>query len=116
MRSYGPINRTQVATITDEDTGEVREIVRRPNLSIFSGDTDVWLVSSIEEYDPETGKAAHGAIFTKRVILPPAEPIVVSAADALTVSLHPDPAGSISTTSPSCWATPPPTFRPSWEG
>lgn len=87
-RSYGPINRTQVATITDEDTGEVREIVRRPNLAIFADDPDVWLVSSIEDYDPETGKASHGPIFSKRVILPPAAPVVLGAADALTVSLH----------------------------
>jgi adenine-specific DNA methylase len=88
VRSFGPINRTQSVTITDEDTGEVREIVRRPNLAIFADDPDVWLVSSIEEYDPETGKASHGPIFDKRVILPPAQPIVVNAADALTVSLH----------------------------
>ena len=88
VRSFGPINRTQSVTITDEDTGEVREIVRRPNLAIFADDPDVWLVSSIEEYDPETGKASHGPIFNKRVILPPAQPIVVDATDALTVSLH----------------------------
>ena len=88
VRSYGPINRTQVVTITDEDTGEVRETVRRPNLAIFADDPDVWLVSSIEEYDPETGKASHGPIFDKRVILPPAQRVVANAADALTVSLH----------------------------
>jgi N12 class adenine-specific DNA methylase/adenine-specific DNA methylase len=88
VRSFGPINRTQSVTITDEDTGEVREIVRRPNLAIFADDPDVWLVSSIEEYDPETGKASHGPIFDKRIILPPAQPIIVDAADALTVSLH----------------------------
>lgn len=88
VRSFGPINRTQSVTITDEDTGEVREIVRLPNLAIFADDPDVWLVSSIEEYDPETGRASHGPIFDKRVILPPAQPIIVNAADALTVSLH----------------------------
>ncbi len=88
VRSFGPINRTQAVAITDEDTGEVREIVRRPNLAIFADDPDVWLVSSIEEHDPETGKASHGPIFDKRVILPPAQPVVVNAGDALTVSLH----------------------------
>lgn len=48
----------------------------------------MWLVSSIEEYDPETGHASHGPIFNRRVILPPAQPVIVNAADALTVSLH----------------------------
>lgn len=88
VRSFGPINRTQTVTILDEDTGAVREIVRRPNLAIFADDPDVWLVSSIEEYDPETGHASHGPIFERRVILPPAKPVIVNAADALTVSLH----------------------------
>lgn len=88
VRSYGPINRTQAITITDEDTGETRETVRRPNLSVFADDPDVWLVSSIEEYDPETGSATRGPIFDKRVILPPAEPVVITAADALSVCLH----------------------------
>jgi N12 class adenine-specific DNA methylase len=88
VRSFGPINRTQTVSIVDEDTGAVREIVRRPNLAIFADDPDVWLVSSIEEYDPETGHASHGPIFSKRVILPPSQPIIVNAADALTVSLH----------------------------
>jgi adenine-specific DNA methylase len=32
VRSYGPINRTKVVTITDRDTGESHEIVRRLNL------------------------------------------------------------------------------------
>ena len=88
VRSYGPINRTQVVTVTDEDTGEVKEIVRRPNLAIFADDPDVWLISSIEEYDPDTRTATHGPIFDKRVILPPAQPMVINAADALSVSLH----------------------------
>jgi len=87
-RSYGPINRIQTVTVIDEDTGEVREIVRRPNLAIFADDPDVWLVASIEGYDPETGTAQRGPIFEKRVIHPPAEPVVVTAADALSVSLH----------------------------
>ncbi|MGH7085798.1 MAG: lactate dehydrogenase, partial [Acetobacteraceae bacterium] len=50
VRSYGPINRTEIVAARDEGTGEVREIVRRPNLAIFADDPDVWLVSSIEEY------------------------------------------------------------------
>lgn len=88
VRDYGPINRTEIVTAGDEETGEVREIVRRPNLAILADDPDVWLVSSIEEYDPETRTARPGPIFDQRVIRPPAEPIVVTAADALSVSLH----------------------------
>ncbi|MGH7077576.1 MAG: lactate dehydrogenase, partial [Acetobacteraceae bacterium] len=88
VRSFGAINRTEVVAVSDEETGQVREIVRRPNLAIFADDPDVWLVSSIEEYDPETRTARPGPIFDQRVIRPPAEPVVVTAADALPVSLH----------------------------
>jgi hypothetical protein len=87
-RNFGPINRTEIATITDEDTGATKEIVRRPNLAPFADDPDVWLVASIEDYDQETGKARHGAIFNQRVIHPPAPPKIVTASDALTVCLH----------------------------
>jgi N12 class adenine-specific DNA methylase len=88
VRSFGPINKTEITTITDEDTGETREMVRRPNIAPFADDPDVWLVASIEEYDQETGKARHGAIFTQRVIHPPKAPVIVTAADALSVCLH----------------------------
>jgi N12 class adenine-specific DNA methylase/adenine-specific DNA methylase len=87
VRSFGPINLTSVSTSTDEATGEVRESVRRPNLQPFLDDPDSWLVSSIEEYDLETGKATKGPIFIDRVIHAPAEPVIVSAADALAVTL-----------------------------
>ncbi|MDT8267609.1 hypothetical protein RQ832_30485, partial [Roseomonas sp. DSM 102946] len=87
LRAFGPINLTNVSTSTDEETGEVRETVRRPNLQPFLDDPDCWLVSSIEEYDPETGTACKGPIFTERVIHTPAEPVIVSAADALAVTL-----------------------------
>jgi N12 class adenine-specific DNA methylase len=88
VRNFGPINRTEITTITDEDSGATKEIVRRPNLAPFADDPDVWLVASIEDYDQETGKARHGAIFTQRVIHPPAPPNIVTASDALTVCLH----------------------------
>lgn len=88
LRNFGPINKTDVTIITDETTGRTKEVVRRPNLAPFADDPDVWLVASIEDYDAERNQAKHGAIFSQRVILPPASPQIVTAADALTVSLH----------------------------
>ena len=88
VRQFGPINQTSISTGTDPKTGETRETVRRPNLSPFLDDPDVWLVSSIEGYDEETGLGSMGPIFSERVIHPPAEPVITSAADALAVTLH----------------------------
>jgi N12 class adenine-specific DNA methylase len=88
LRAFGPINKTEINSVVDEETGATKEYVRRPNLAPFMDDPDVWLVSSIEDYDAETGKARHGAIFSQRVVNPPAAPIVLTAADALTVCLH----------------------------
>jgi N12 class adenine-specific DNA methylase len=45
-------------------------------------------VSSIEDYDAETGVAKPGPIFTERVFHPPVMPEIASAADALAVALH----------------------------
>ena len=87
-RNFGPINLTSVSTSTDLKTGEERETVRRPNLQPFLDDPDCWLVSSIEHYDEDTGTAKPGPIFSERVIHPPAAPLVVTAADALAVTLH----------------------------
>ena len=67
---------------------EERETQRRPNLAPFADDPDVWLVSSIEEYDEDTDTARPGPLFSERVIHPPAEPVITSAADALAVTLH----------------------------
>ena len=86
-REFGPINLTTISETTGPD-GDVRESMRRPNLQPFLDDPDVWLVSSIEEYDAETGVAKHGPIFTERVLHPPVTPEVASAADALAVALH----------------------------
>lgn len=87
-RNFGPINLTSVSTSTDSRTGEERETVRRPNLQPFLDDPDCWLVSSIEHYDEDTGTARPGPIFSERVIHLPAAPLVVTAADALAVTLH----------------------------
>ena len=86
-REFGPINLTTLSETTGAD-GEVRETARRPNLQPFLDDPDVWLVSSIEDYDAETGIARQGPIFTERVLHPPVTPQVTSAADALAVALH----------------------------
>ncbi|RWI62182.1 MAG: lactate dehydrogenase [Mesorhizobium sp.] len=88
VRAFGPINTTVVSTTEDQETGEVRETHRRPNLQPFLDDPDCWLVASIEEYDLESDTAKPGPIFTERVISPPTPPVITSAADALAVVLN----------------------------
>ncbi|MDH6262313.1 helicase-related protein [Bradyrhizobium sp. BR13661] len=88
VRDFGPINTTVVSSLEDEETGEVRETHRRPNLAPFADDPDCWLVASIEDYDLETNTARPGPIFTERVIAPPPAPVIASAADALAVVLN----------------------------
>ncbi|MDL2403140.1 helicase-related protein [Rhizobium mayense] len=88
VRDFGPINHTMVSISEDEETGEVRETHRRPNLAPFLDDPDCWLVASIEDYDLETDTARPGPIFSERVIAPPAPPVITSAADALAVVLN----------------------------
>jgi len=87
-RNFGPLNLTSLSSSIDPKTGEERETVRRPNLQPFLDDPDCWLVSSIEHYDEDSGLAKQGPIFTERVIHPPAAPLVVTAADALAVTLQ----------------------------
>src|SRR5206468_10596297 len=88
VRDFGPINTTVVSSLEDEETGEVRETHRRPNLAPFADDPDCWLVASIEDYDLESGLARMGPIFRERVIAPPAAPLIATAADALAVTLN----------------------------
>ncbi|MGO7401974.1 lactate dehydrogenase (plasmid) [Rhizobium ruizarguesonis] len=88
VREFGPINFTSVSTTEDQETGEVREVHRRPNLAPFLDDPDCWLVASIEDYDLETNTARPGPIFTERVIAPPPAPVITSALDALAVVLN----------------------------
>ncbi|MCZ0737721.1 Eco57I restriction-modification methylase domain-containing protein [Phreatobacter sp. AB_2022a] len=88
VRDFGPINHTTVSISEDDETGEVRETHRRPNLQPFLDDPDCWLVASIENYDLDTDTAKPGPIFTERVIAPPAPPVITSAADALAVVLN----------------------------
>ena len=87
LRYFGPINHTVITVTLDPETGEEREIHRRPNLAPFVDDPDCWLVASIEDYDLESGLARMGPVFADRVISPPATPIITSAADALAVTL-----------------------------
>lgn len=88
VRDFGPINHTTVSIAEDEETGEVRETHRRPNLQPFLDDPDCWLVASIEDYDLETDTAKPGPIFSERVIAPPSAPVIACAADALAVVLN----------------------------
>jgi N12 class adenine-specific DNA methylase len=100
VRDFGPIN-TTVSISEDEETGEVRETHRRPNLQPFLDDPDCWLVASIEDYDLETDTARPGPIFTERVIAPPAPPVITSP-PMRSPWCSTSAAMSISTTSPSC--------------
>ena len=88
IRYHGPINHTVITTLTDAETGEEREVHRRPNLAPFADDPDCWLVATIEDYDLDSGQARMGPIFRERVISPPAAPLVTTAADALAVTLN----------------------------
>ena len=88
VRDFGPINHTTVSISEDAETGEVRETHRQPNLAPFRDDPDCWLVASIEDYDLETDTARPGPVFSERVISPPAQPDITSAADALAVVLN----------------------------
>ncbi len=88
VREFGPINFTTVSTTEDDETGEVRETHRRPNIQPFLDDPDCWLVASIEDFDIETNTAKPGPIFSERVIAPPPPPVITSAADALAVVLN----------------------------
>ncbi|MBB2157348.1 DEAD/DEAH box helicase family protein [Gluconacetobacter diazotrophicus] len=88
VRQFGPINQTRTTTRVNKETGAESETQRRPNLQPFYDDPDVWLVSSIEDYDEATDTGRPGPLFTERVIHAPVEPDVQSAHDALAVSLR----------------------------
>jgi adenine-specific DNA methylase len=62
IRYFGPINHTVITTLTDADadTGEEREVHRRPNLAPFGDDPDCWLVASIGGLRPRKRHRPHG--------------------------------------------------------
>ncbi len=89
-RLYGPLNRYRPARTgrSDPETGE--EIMRRtrPRMGGFRDDPNWPLVAALEVFDDETQQARPAAIFTKRVVSPPAERLGVdSPADAIAASL-----------------------------
>ncbi|MCP1250163.1 Eco57I restriction-modification methylase domain-containing protein, partial [Gluconobacter oxydans] len=88
VRQFGPINLTLTSTRIDPRTGDESTTQRRPNLQPFYDDPDVWLVSSIEEYDEDRQVGTQGPLFSERVIQATLEPEVHSAHDALAVCLH----------------------------
>jgi N12 class adenine-specific DNA methylase len=75
VRVFGAINLTTTSSRTDPVTGVIRETQRRVNLHPFQD-------------DPESQQAQPGPIFRERVLHPPTEPLIVTAADALAVTLH----------------------------
>jgi hypothetical protein len=87
VRAFKPINLTTTSRGSDAATGAVTETQRRPNLAPFADDPDCWLVASIEDYDLETGSAKKGPVFRERVIHPSADPVIITAAAALAVTL-----------------------------
>jgi N12 class adenine-specific DNA methylase len=84
---FGPFNLTKTSYRVDPETSEETPIHRRPNIGPLADDPDCWLVASIENYDMESGLATPGAVFTERVILPPATRTIETPADALAASL-----------------------------
>ncbi len=74
-RIYGPINRYKTAKSgrNDPETGE--RILRRvrPRMGGFRDDPDWPLVAALEVFDDESGTAEPAAIFSRRVVSPPAQ-------------------------------------------
>lgn len=88
VAKHGPINRTDITTNENPETGERSETHRYPNLAPFRDDPDCWLVASIENYNIETNEAAKGPIFTTTVIGREVEQVINSPTDALALCLH----------------------------
>ena len=90
VRLYGPLNRFKSARTgrTVPETGE--DITRRlrPRMGGFRDDPDWPLVAALEVFDDETQLARPAAIFSDRVVSPPAKRLGVDTApEALAVCL-----------------------------
>jgi N12 class adenine-specific DNA methylase/adenine-specific DNA methylase len=88
VKRHGPINKLLVSRSEPDEDGDVVERSRRPNIAPMMDDPDCWLIAAIEEYDPTSGRATRGPIFTQRVISPPPEHVIHNAVDALAVVLN----------------------------
>ncbi|MEX2548450.1 MAG: DEAD/DEAH box helicase family protein [Chloroflexota bacterium] len=96
-RAHGPLNRFRPSRTgkIDPETGE--ETVRRirPRMGGFRDDPDWPLVAALEVFDDSTQQARPSAIFTERIISPPAARLGVdSPAEAVAVCL--DETGAVS--------------------
>lgn len=90
VKEFGPIGKEVVSTQTRKIKGEERTTIMRrlPNMQGFDDDPDAGKLLSIENYDPETGKATKAAIFTSDIVAPYQRPVVSTPADAMAVSLN----------------------------
>ena len=89
VRVHGPISRSTLSSVIDDETGQVRWRRRTPAMGGFRRDPDFAFCLALEHYDDETAIATKAAIFTRRVIAP-TRPIVTvdDPVDALAVVLN----------------------------
>lgn len=75
VRQHGPINRSSQTRTGRRDPETGAEVLRRvrPRMGGFRMDPDWPLVAALEDFDQSTQEARPAAIFTERVIAPPAQ-------------------------------------------
>lgn len=83
VKAHGPIN--QVKVIKRKDG---LEIVTEPVLGVFDMDPEAYRVAGIEHYDEATNTGKKGAIFSENIISRQKTAEIVSATDALNVTLN----------------------------
>lgn len=84
---HGPLNLRKIYERKGQD-GEITEYYKYINLSPFMSDPDVWLISSIENYDEENDTYSKGPIFKDIILSAYKPPQISSASDALANSLN----------------------------
>lgn len=87
VKKNGPINKHIERNRKNKD-GTTTSYTQEPNLSTLDFDPEAFRVAGIEQYDPETGTAEKGEIFTATEFGKPATPEIRSATDALAVTLN----------------------------